>query len=483
MILAAQGTGGNVTVTPAGPLSFSFTQGGANPATQTLAIANATSGTPGIAFTVASSATWLTTNATSSVTTPFNLIVTANPAGLAPSATAYTGTLTITPNGGTAVVVNVTFSVAGLPVISATPTTLSFSYLAGSSNPPTQNVQVSGAGSAATFSVSDSSSGWLTVTPPCTASAPCTTPNTGTFNLTVTANPTGLNAGTTYNGSITISGTGTATGTSMVNVSFAVTAPLPAITKVTNSASFATGPVSPGELISLFADPSGSNPIGPTPAVQLNTSNCGSPCTLVPTTMGGVQVIFLPQGIAAPLLYVGATQINAVVPYEVQSALNAGTSVSAEVKYLGQVSNAFVLQPTATAPGIITLNGSGAGIAAMNQYDPSGNYQGVNSASNPASPGWVLVMYTTGEGSIVPSAVDGAVTASTTVKPVAGAPSVLIDDTPATVLYYGEAYGDVSGVLQINVLIPTGIRTSQPVSLLYSIGGNQSPGGVNVQIK
>jgi uncharacterized protein (TIGR03437 family) len=168
---------------------------------------------------------------------------------------------------------------------------------------------------------------------------------------------------------------------------------LPAITKVTNGAGFATGPVSPGELISLFADPSGSNPIGPTPAVQLNSSNCGSPCTLVPTTMGGVQVIFLPQGIAAPLLYVSATQINAVVPYEISAA---GSSVSVEVQYLGQASNAFVLQTATTAPGIFTYVGTGSGLAALNQYDPSGNYQGINSASNPASPGWVLVMYVRG---------------------------------------------------------------------------------------
>jgi hypothetical protein len=36
----------------------------------------------------------------------------------------------------------------------------------------------------------------------------------------------------------------------------------------------------------------------------------------------------------------------------------------------------------------------------LNQYDTSGTYQGINSGSNPASPGWYLVMYVTGEGSI-----------------------------------------------------------------------------------
>jgi uncharacterized protein (TIGR03437 family) len=477
MIVSASGTGGTITVSPSALQQFSYTLGGSNPAAQTLTIANATSGTSPVFFTVTSSASWLTTSAgTSTVSTPYSLIVTANPSGLAASATPYAASLTITPSGGTPTVVNATFAISGLPVVSATPTTLAFTYSVGGSNPSNQTVAVTGGGAAATFSVSTSSSGWLTVSPNCTATTPCTTPNTGTYNLTVTANPTGLNV-QTYNGSITIAGTGQATGSTIVNVSFVISAPLPTITKVTNGASFATGAISPGELISLFAN--ASNPIGPTPAVQLSGTTCPSPCTVVPTTMGGVQVEFLPQGVLAPLLYVSATQINAVVPYEVQTA---GGSVSVEVKYLGQASNAFNLQTATTAPGIISLLGSGTGTAAMNQYDTSGNYQGINSASNPASSGWVLVMYVTGEGSI-PSAVDGAVTASTTVKPLAGAPTVLIDQLPATVQYYGEAYGIVSGVMQMNVLIPAGIHTSQADTLSFTIGGNISQAGITVQIK
>jgi uncharacterized protein (TIGR03437 family) len=193
--------------------------------------------------------------------------------------------------------------------------------------------------------------------------------------------------------------------------------------------------------------------------------------------MGGVQVEFLPQGVYAPLLYVSAMQINAVVPYEVQTA---GGSVSAEVKYLGQASNAFILQTTTTAPGIFTTNG-GTGTAAMNQYDASGNFQGQNSGSNPASPGWVLVLYVTGEGAI-PAAVDGSVTSSITVKPLVGAPTVLIDNLPATVAYYGEAYGIVSGVMQVNVQIPTGIRTSQADTISLTIGGNTSQNGVTISV-
>jgi uncharacterized protein (TIGR03437 family) len=51
------------------------------------------------------------------------------------------------------------------------------------------------------------------------------------------------------------------------------------------------------------------------------------------------------------------------------------------------------------------------------------------------------------------------------------------------VQYYGEASGIVSGVMQINVLIPTGIRTSQADGISFTIGGNTSQSGVTVQIK
>jgi uncharacterized protein (TIGR03437 family) len=91
-------------------------------------------------------------------------------------------------------------------------------------------------------------------------------------------------------------------------------------------------------------------------------------------------------------------------------------------------------------------------------------------------------LYVTGEGS-VPSAVTGSVTSTTTVKPLVGPPTVLIDQLPATVQYYGEASGIISGVMQINVLIPNGIRTSQADSISFTIGGNTSQSGVTVQIR
>lgn len=100
-------------------LGFSFTAGGAAPASQSLIIASTGSV---LSFTAAlstsSGANWLSVSPSSGVT-PATLNVSVNPSGL--SGGSYTGTITLTPSGGTAVPVPVTLTVtaAGAPTISA----------------------------------------------------------------------------------------------------------------------------------------------------------------------------------------------------------------------------------------------------------------------------------------------------------------------------------------------------------------------------
>ena len=195
--------------------------------------------------------------------------------------------------------------------------------------------------------------------------------------------------------------------------------------------------------------------------------------------MGGVQVIFQPGGFAAPLTYVSGPQVNCLVPYEILG----GGSVQVEVKYLGQKSNAVALQYASTEPGIFTALGTGTGLASVLQYDAQGNYQGQNSSSNPGNAGWYLVFYVTGEGIIPSPAVTGKVTSSTTVVPLLGPPNVLIDNLPSTVTYFAEADGFVSGLTQVNAIVPAGVHTGQSVSLSLSMNGNNSQSGVVIYIK
>jgi uncharacterized protein (TIGR03437 family) len=247
---------------------------------------------------------------------------------------------------------------------------------------------------------------------------------------------------------------------------------VPQITLVTNAASSVTGPVAPGEMISIFANE--GTPIGPATAVSLNGSTCPAPCTDVPTTMGGVQVTFQPGGVAAPIMFASATQINCMVPYEMLGA----TAMKVEVKYLGQKSNVLALQYAPTQPGIFTSLGTGTGLATVQQYDLQGNYQGQNSASNPAKAGWYVMFYVTGEGIIPAPAVTGRVTNATNVAPLLGPPTVLIDNLPATVPYFAEANGLVSGLMQVNAIVPAGVRTGQAVPLSLAMNGVSSQAGV-----
>ena len=80
----------------------------------------------------------------------------------------------------------------------------------------------------------------------------------------------------------------------------------PLISSIVNGASFLEGAVSPGELVTIF----GAN-LGPTPASQAQVSS-GS----VTNTAGSTQVLI--GGTPAPILYASATQINTMVPSELE---------------------------------------------------------------------------------------------------------------------------------------------------------------------
>jgi uncharacterized protein (TIGR03437 family) len=93
----------------------------------------------------------------------------------------------------------------------------------------------------------------------------------------------------------------------------------------------------------------------------------------------------------------------------------------------------------------------------------------------------VIVIYATGEGQTTPPGVDGRIQYDVKSAPV-GACSVSIGGKSATVDYCAFAPYEVSGVLQINAVVPTGISTGNvPVS--FSIGGVSSPAGVTVAVK
>ena len=212
-------------------------------------------------------------------------------------------------------------------------------------------------------------------------------------------------------------------------------------------------------MVSIY----GTN-LGPISPLQTTLTSSGG----VSSNVGGVQVLF--DGIAAPLTYISATQINAVVPYEI--AGRATTTVT--VNYNGVNTASLQLTVAATAPGLFV--GTGGQAASLNQ---SGSF---NAAATPAPKGSIITLYATGEGQTSPLGVTGSVTGAMLKNPVAPV-TVTIGGVPATVAYAGSAPGFVSGVLQLNVAVPAGAPSGAAVPIVVTIGTVSSPATATVAIQ
>ena len=439
------------------PASLTLTQsiGGTPPQAQSVQIAGVPAGTTvGVLATMLNGSGWLTASVAGNAVT-----VTANGSQLTQGT--YQGVVTvIVPGAGNSpLYVPVTLSVGPAPTISVNPATVSFSYTSGSATLPTpQTVQVNSTGSVqftASFTPSASIANrgnFITVTP---------TSGTAPAPITLAVNPGILSTlpPGTYTGTVTVASPNIASQT--VNVNLTVTAgPTPVVMAVTNAASLQAGPISPGEIVSIFG--SGVGPATPPGGVLFSLTPQGT----VPTTLGGVTVTF--NGTAAPLLFVSALQINAIVPYEIAGQTNANIVV----QFGGSTSTALQTGVLDTQPAIFSLSQGGSGQGAILNQDYS-----VNGANKPAAKGSVIQIFATGEGQLVPVVATGSVTPGVAPfpKPVATPVTVTIGGQTASIQYAGEAPTLVSGVIQINAVVPASIGSgNQPVVLTIGTHNNST---------
>jgi uncharacterized protein (TIGR03437 family) len=153
---------------------------------------------------------------------------------------------------------------------------------------------------------------------------------------------------------------------------------------VGDAASFDTGPISPGEIVTLFG-----NGLGPQQGVQPQAT-LQSP---YPAQAGNVAVTF--DGTPAPLLWVQDAQINAVVPWSVTPGRNTQICFT----YNNVKTNCLTWPVVETAPAVFTVDGVHA--AAVNQDGT------LNSAEHPAPVGSIVSIWATGLGPITPAQADG----------------------------------------------------------------------------
>jgi uncharacterized protein (TIGR03437 family) len=219
---------------------------------------------------------------------------------------------------------------------------------------------------------------------------------------------------------------------------------------IVNTASYAPAgaPIAPGEFITLYGS-------GLAPGTQQVSA------LPFPLTLNGVTVTI--QGRAAPLYYVAADRIYAVVPYA-----TSGPTATIVVRNGNGSSNTVTVPVAPAVPGIFTLDQTGAGSGAILHTD----FTVVNDR-NPAAHGETIQIYLTGMGAVNPAVSDGHPGVANPLSLTALRPDttceslcVLIGGRPAAVSYSGLAPG-LPGVYQINTQVPVSATSGNlPIAIV-----------------
>jgi uncharacterized protein (TIGR03437 family) len=292
-----------------GRVVFRYTQGGAAPTPQVVAVS-------GPAFTTSASAPWLAVNPNGS-----NVTVSVNPAGLAPNT--YNASVNLTPQAATSASIEVTFTVLAPPPVL---TSVNPALVPMGSNDTT--ITVNGSGFISSSMLQVDGIAWLTT--------PVQFVDASTMKFSMPANYFSVQ----YNHTIAVQNPQSDL-SNVLSVSVGVPAPLFTSSSVVNAASYVAGAVAPGEIVTVFG------------------SNFG--------TQSDTQVSF--DNVPATLVYVTATQLAATVPYSVAGAQRTVMVVTSN----GVSSTPVSLNVTDAVPAIFTADASGKGQAAALNQDNSVN--------------------------------------------------------------------------------------------------------------
>jgi len=217
----------------------------------------------------------------------------------------------------------------------------------------------------------------------------------------------------------------------------------------------------PGEIIVIF----GAG-LGPESGVAGALDSSG----VLANLLSGAEVRF--DGVPAPLLFVQAGQVNALVPYSV----GGKASTLLQIGYASQQSQPVSIPVAGASPTIFTMGFSGVGAGAVLNQDGT-----LNSKTNPAARGSVVQIFGTGDGLTNPPGVDGQSPVSPLPKPRLPV-SALVDGLPAVVHYAGAAPG-LAGCVQVNAQIPDNASTGSAVPVSFTVGTWSSQAGVTIAIQ
>ena len=206
---------------------------------------------------------------------------------------------------------------------------------------------------------------------------------------------------------------------------------------IVSNASFSpfTAGVSPGDFVILEG-----NNLGPS-TLQ------GASSLPLPQELANVKVLI--NNIEAPISYVSAHQIAALVPYSIMNDPVAQFQVNNN----GQLSNVVTEYVNLTTPGVFTQDSSGSGYAAALHKNGS-----LVTPDSPAEAGETVAVFMSGLGTVFPAILDGVGAPSNPPSTTSNTFSADISGTPATIAFEGLAPG-FAGLYQVNIQIPTGLTS------------------------
>ena len=220
---------------------------------------------------------------------------------------------------------------------------------------------------------------------------------------------------------------------------------------VFSAASYApSAPVSPGEFVVLYGS-----------GLATSTMQATIP---YPTAQGLGGTTLTVNGIAAPIYWVSANQINAVVPYGV-----TGSTATFVATVNGLVSLPITVPLAPTSPGVFSLSANGIGDGAIEH--PGGAI--VNQA-NPAKPGEIIQVFLTGLGAVSPAVPDGTAAPSNPTAKVTAAVTAYVGGIKVTNIQFDGLSPDLASLYQLNIQIPSNVPAGPQTLEISTADGSTS---------
>jgi len=219
--------------------------------------------------------------------------------------------------------------------------------------------------------------------------------------------------------------------------------PRPGASLILSAASLTAGPLSPGEIVSIF-----------TPYDSI------TPLTI------------LVDGVPATLLYAGASQLNAILPFQ----LNTQHDVAVELRTGDSILTTGRFLTAPVSPALFTQSADGIGPGAILNEDLT-----INSIANPAARGSVIMAFGTGFGAANPPLSNDGIVQS--IGSFTTLVTAAVGRMAAEVTYAGPAPGLPPGAAQINIRLPDGVSGNSNVPIVVTAGGVVVPNAVGVSIQ